>query len=300
MKVLICDPVDAAAVAGIREAGFDVDVRDSITFEELMDEIGSYHAVVVRSRTKIRESLIDKADKLKVIVRGGVGLDNIDVAYAESKGISVLNTPAASSASVAELAIGYLFALARRIPQASASMKAGLWEKKKFKGTELGGKTLGVIGFGRIGQETAKRASALGMNVIAYDPYASVNDIHVLVPLDELLAKSDYITLHVPHTESTHHIIDADAIGKMKDGIRIVNCARGGVVDEEALYEAVKSGKVAGAALDVFAEEPPTYSRLFELDQIIGSPHVGASTAEGQARVGEEIVERLIDFFKEN
>jgi len=299
MKVLICDPVAQSAVEGIKNIGLDVEVNDSISVDELMDVIGEYNAIVVRSRTKVRKPLIDKAENLKVIVRGGVGLDNIDVAYAESKGISVLNTPAASSASVAELAIGYLFALARRIPQTTASMRAGLWEKKKFKGTEIGGKILGVIGFGRIGQETAKRASALGMDVIAYDPYITADDGHVLVPLDELLAKSDYITLHVPHMESTHHIINAESIEKMKDGVRIINCARGGVVDEQALYEAIKSGKVAGAALDVFEKEPPEGSSLFELEEVLGSPHIGASTVEGQGRVGSEIVERLADFFKE-
>lgn len=300
MRVLICDPVDPKAVEGIKAAGLEVDVQDSITAEELMEVIGDYEGMVVRSRTKVREPLIDKAANLKVIVRGGVGLDNIDVAYAESKGISVLNTPAASSASVAELAVGYLFALARHIPQTTASMRAGLWEKKKFKGTEVGGKTLGVIGFGRIGQETARRASAVGMDIIAYDPYLTSANDNVLVELDELLAKSDYITLHIPHNESTHHILDADAFAKMKDGVRIVNCARGGTIDEDALYEAIVSGKVAAAALDVFENEPPGSIKLFELDQVIASPHIGASTAEGQARVGGEIVEKMVGFFNQD
>ena len=300
MKIIICDPTSADAVEAIRAAGHDVDVRDDISPEELVTAISAYHGMVVRSRTKVREPIIDAAENLKVIVRGGVGLDNIDVDYARSKGIAVLNTPAASTQSVAELTIGYLFALARAIPQMTASMKAGLWEKKKFKGVELAGKTLGLVGVGRIGTAVAERARALGMNVIAYDPYVNAWALGELVGLEDLLARADYISMHLPHTEETHHIIDAAALDKMKDGVRIVNCARGGVIDENALYDAIKAGKVVGAALDVFEEEPSKGHKLFNLDEVLGSPHVGAGTKEATGRVGAEVAEKMVDFFKEN
>ena len=300
MKVLICDPTAPQAIEQMRAAGIQVDVRDAISAEELLTTIPPYHGMVVRSRTKVRAPLIDAATNLKVIVRGGVGLDNIDVAYAESKGITVLNTPAASSASVAELTIGYMFALARHIPQATASMKAGLWEKKKFKGTELAGKRLGLIGFGRIGQETGKRAAALGMDVVFYRRTQVQVDYARQVSLDELLTTSDYISLHVPHTPETHNILDAAAISRMKEGVYIINCGRGGTLDEEALYDAIQAGQVAGAALDVYAEEPCKGHKLFELPQVIGSPHVGASTREAQSRVGAEVAEKMIQFYKEN
>ena len=289
MKVLICDPTESDALEAISAAGIDVVDRPDVSPDELMEIIGEYEGMVVRSRTKVREPLIDKAENLKVIVRGGVGLDNIDVAYARSKGVAVLNTPAASSDSVAELTIGYLFALARNIPQMTVSMHEGKWEKKKFKGTEIAGKTLGLVGFGRIGQATGKRAHALGMKVVFYRrsptdvPYAEQ------VSLAELLAQADYVSLHVPHTEETHHIVDTDAINQMKKGVYIVNCGRGGTIDEDALYDAIVAGKVAGAALDVFEEEPAQEHRLFTLSQVIGSPHVGAATKEAQGRVGAEV-----------
>jgi D-3-phosphoglycerate dehydrogenase len=300
MKVLICDPTDVQAIERMREAGIEVDVRDDISAEALPEVLPDYHGVVVRSRTKVREPLLDEAENLRVIVRGGVGLDNIDVAYAWKKGIAVLNTPAASSASVAELTIGYLFSLARRIPQATASMKAGQWEKKRFKGTELAGKRLGLIGCGRIGREVAKRAHALGMDVVFHRRTNADIDCAEQVTLDELVRTSDYISLHVPHTEETHNILDAQAFAKMKDGVQIINCGRGGTLDEEALYGAIQSGKVAGAALDVYAEEPAKGHRLFELEQVIGSPHVGAATSEAQARVGDEVAERMIEYYQEN
>jgi D-3-phosphoglycerate dehydrogenase len=297
MKVLICDPTEAEALEAISAAGIEVVNKPDVSADELMEIIADYDGMVVRSRTKVREALIDKAGNLKVIVRGGVGLDNIDVSYARSKGITVLNTPDASTDSVAELAIGYLFALSRHIPKMTLSMKEGKWEKKKFKGTEVAGKTLGLIGFGRIGQATGKRAHALGMKVTFYRrstveiPYAEQ------VSLDELLAQSDFISLHVPHTEETHHIVNAEAIDKMKDGVYIVNCGRGGTVDEDALYEAIVAGKVAGAALDVFESEPAQGHKLFTLAQVIGSPHIGAATEEAQARVGAEVAEKIIEFF---
>jgi len=297
MKLLICDPTSPAAIEEMRAAGIQVDVHDDITADELMEVIPEYDAIVVRSRTKVRQPLIDRATSLKLIVRGGVGLDNIDVDYARSKGITVMNTPAASSASVAELTIGYLFALARRIPQMTASMKAGKWEKKKFKGTEIAGKTLGLIGCGRIGSLVAQKAHALGMRVIFYRRTKVDVPGATQVTLDELLREADYISLHVPHTPETHHILDADAFAKMKDGVYIINCGRGGTVDEEALYEAIVSGKVAGAALDVYENEPEANPKLFELDQVIGSPHVGATTKEAQERVGAEVARLVIQFY---
>lgn len=300
MKIMICDPTSADAIEAIRAAGHDVDVRDDISAEDLPAAIPAYHGIVVRSRTKVREPLIDVAENLKVIVRGGVGLDNIAVDYARARGIAVLNTPAASTQSVAELTVGYFFALARRIPQMTASMKAGLWEKKKFKGAEIAGKTLGLVGVGRIGTAVAERAKALGMTVIAYDPYVKEWALGELVNLDALLEQADYISMHLPHTDETHHIIDAAAIARMKEGVRIVNCARGGVIDEDALYDGITAGKVAGAALDVFAEEPCKGHKLFELDEVLGSPHVGAGTKEATDRVGAEVAEKMVGFFKEN
>jgi D-3-phosphoglycerate dehydrogenase len=258
----------------------------------------AYDGMVVRSRTKVRQALIDVCPNLKVIVRGGVGLDNIDAAYARSKGITVMNTPKASSASVAELAIGYMFALARSINKATATMKAEKWEKKAFEGDELGGKILGLIGVGNIGREVAKRAAALGMTVIVYDPYVKDAEGVKLVSLDELYSQADYISLHLPKTKESENLLDKAAFGRMKTGVRIINCARGGIVNENDLYEALTNGKVAAAAIDVYAEEPPTDWRLVKLDNVICSPHIGAATKEAQGRVGAEVAEKLIEFAK--
>ncbi len=296
MKILICDKTEKEAVEQMRAAGLQVDVRDDITPEELPKVLPAYDGMVVRSRTKVRQPLIDVCPNLKVIVRGGVGLDTIDADYARSRGITVMNTPLASSASVAELTIGYMFALARSIFQAVASTKAEKWEKKLFEGDELGGKTLGLIGVGNIGKEVARRALALGMNVIAYDPYVKAADGVKMVTLDDLLAKSDYISLHLPKNKESAGMIGKDQFAKMKNGVRIVNCARGGIIDENALYDALVGGKVAGAALDVYAEEPPTDWKLLKLANVIGSPHIGAATKEAQGRVGAEVAEKLIEF----
>jgi len=299
MKVLICDPTDPAALQIIEDAGIEVVDRSDITPEELLEEIPEYECMVVRSRTKVRTDVIDAADNLKAIVRAGVGLDNIDVSYAREQGIKVLNTPSASTQSVAELTIGYLLALARNIPQMTISMKAGKWEKKSFKGIEVAGKTLGLIGSGRIGQAVAQRAIALGMTVIAYDPYIQELPDVELVDFDTLLKRADFISLHVPHNNETHHILDAEAFGKMKDGVRIVNCGRGGTIDEDALYQALKDGQAAGAALDVFENEPLKGSKLFTLDSVIGSPHVGAGTFEAKERVGQVAAQKVISALKE-
>jgi len=297
MRLLVCDPTDASAIAAMREAGIEVKVFDDVTPEWLEENLDGFDAMVVRSRTKVRAPLIDKAPSLKLIIRGGVGLDNIDVEYAESKGVEVRNTPAASSNSVAELTIAYLFALARPVTQATSTMRAGQWEKKALsKGTELTGKTLGLIGCGRIGSLVAEKAAALGMQVI----FARRTPIDLAcaerVPLGELLTRSDYISLHVPHTSETHHILDAEAFAQMKDGVHIVNCGRGGTVDEAALYDAIVSGKVTGAALDVFEDEKEERGRrLMALPQVIGSPHIGAGTKEAKTRVGAEVAEIAIE-----
>ncbi|HRQ23175.1 MAG TPA: hydroxyacid dehydrogenase, partial [Anaerolineales bacterium] len=272
MKIIICDKTEKEYIEQMRAAGLTVDVRDDITPEELIVELPNYDGMVVRSRTKVRKDLIDVCPNLKVIVRGGAGLDTIDHEYAKTKGIAVMNTPLANSKSVAELAIGYMLMLARSLYKASETMKAEKWEKKAFTGDEIGGKTLGLIGIGNIGRETAKRAIAMDMTVVAYDPYVTEapNGIK-LVSLDELLAQSDYISLHLPKTKESTGMIGAEQFAKMKNGVRIVNCARGGIVDENALYDALTNGKVAGAALDVFAEEPPTNWKLAKLDNVIAS-----------------------------
>jgi D-3-phosphoglycerate dehydrogenase len=298
MKILICDKTEKEYIEQMRAAGLTVDVRDDITPEELPSVLPAYDGMVVRSRTKVRKDLIDVCPNLKVILRGGAGLDTIDHEYAKSKGITVMNTPLANSASVAELAIGYMLMMARSLYQATATVKAEKWEKKAFNGDEIGGKTLGLVGVGNIGKEVAKRAAVMGMTVVAYDPYVKEIAGIKLVTLDELLAQADYISLHLPKTKESTNMIGAEQFGKMKKGVRIVNCARGGIVNEDALYEALTNGTVAGAALDVFAEEPPTDWKLLKLDNVIGSPHIGAATKEAQGRVGAEVADKLIAFAK--
>ncbi len=298
MKVLICDATDPKALKIIEEAGIEVMNQPDITPEELIKIIPDFPCMVVRSRTKVTKEVLDAGSSLKSVVRAGVGLDNIDVGYAKEKGVKVLNTPSASTQSVAELTVAYLMALARNISLMTASMKAGKWEKKSFLGSEVSGKKLGLIGSGRIGQAVADRAIALGMTVVAYDPYVTQLPNITLMELDDLLSEADYISLHIPHTDETHNILDSSAFAKMKDGVRIINCARGGTIDEEALYQAIQEGKVAGAALDVFAEEPLIDPKLFSLDQVIGSPHIGAGTAEAKERVGQVAAEKVIETLK--
>jgi D-3-phosphoglycerate dehydrogenase len=301
MKIIVCDPTEPEAIQQMRLAGLEVDVRDSITPEELFQVLPAYDGMLVRSRTRVPAALIDAAPQLKIIVRGGVGLDTIDMEHARLKGIVVKNTPAASSAAVAELTLGYMFALARQIYATTASMKAGKWEKKKFTGDELGGKTLGIAGIGNIGKEVAKRALALGMRVIAYDPYVPApQGVEHVGDMDEILRRSDYLTFHLPLTDETRNMIGPAEFDKMKAGVRIINCARGGIIDEDALYDALLSGKVSGAALDVYAVEPSQGNKLFTLDQVIGSPHIGAATEEAQGRIGAEVAQILIEFAKRN
>ena len=296
-KVLITDPIAPEGVEILREAGFQVDEKPDWKGEKLIENIRGYHALIVRSATKVTADVIKAADELRVIGRAGVGLDNIDLNAAKERGIKVLNTPGATAISVAELALGFLLSCARWIPQADRSIRSGKWEKKQFKGIELYGKTLGIIGIGRIGSELAKRAHALGMVVLAYDPFVKWHDIAKLVDLDELLSKSDFISLHLPLTEETRHLISTREFELMKEGAVLVNAARGGVVDEDALYKALKSGKLRCAALDVYENEPlPEDSPLRELDNIVMTPHIGAQTVEGQRRAGIEIATKIRDF----
>ncbi len=298
MKVIITDPIAPEGVKILRDAGFTVDEKPGIAPDELLKVIPEYDAIIVRSATKVTAEVIAAGKNLKVIGRAGVGLDNVDKKAADARGVKVVNTPEATSVSVAELALGMMFACARSIPQATASLRAGKWEKKAFKGTELFGKTLGIIGSGRIGTELAKRALALGMKVLVNDLPGVKPQYGVLCSLDELLAKSDFISLHIPKTRETEHILNREAFARMKKGVYIINCARGGVIDEAALYDALVSGQVAGAALDVFEEEPLKDFRLFSLPQVIGTPHIGAQTREGQARAGIGIAEKVRDALK--
>ncbi len=300
-KVLICDPVADETISMLEDEGFDIEIKVDMNPEELESEVPEYQAMVVRSATKVREKVIDKAKNLEVIVRAGVGLDNIDVDYAEEKGVKVLNTPEASSRSVAELAIAHMLCLARNIPYGTASLKDGKWEKKQLRGIELAEKTLGLIGIGRIGKRVAKRAKCMGMEVIAYyyKPIEKppIPEINEMVSKDELLKRSDFITLHIPYDPKKGPEIGKEELDKVKDGVYIVNCARGGVVDEGALLEALESGKVAGAGIDVFIDEPPGKSRLIEHPNVSLTPHLGATTYESQRRVGTQTAEKLIEFF---
>jgi D-3-phosphoglycerate dehydrogenase len=301
-RVLASDPLDPSAVAAMREAGLEVDEKTGLTPDQLAAEIGGYDAIVIRSATKVRAAILDAADRLRLVVRAGVGLDNVDVAHAEAKGIVVRNTPAASSNSVAELALGHILSLARHIGRGTVSLKAGKWEKKALKGVEIDGKTLGILGIGRIGCSLARKATALGMRVIAYDAFLQacpVAGLAEMVDMDRLLAESDFISLHIPFDPAVGPTIGEAQFAKMKAGVRIVNCARGGVIDEAALVTAIDSGKVAAVALDVFETEPPAPGHpIFGLENLSLTPHIGAATVEAQARVGAEAAQIVIDFAK--
>ena len=293
MKVIITDPIAKAGVKMLQDAGIEVDERPGLPPADLIQAIPAYDAIIVRSATKVTADVINAGTNLKVVGRAGVGLDNVDKKAADARGVKVVNTPAATSVTVAELALGHMLACARSIPQATQSLREGKWEKKAFKGTELFGKTLGLIGSGRIGTELGKRAIAMGMDVLVYDPFIKECAVGKLCDFQDLLKSADYISLHVPKTDKTFHIINKESIAQMKKGVVIVNCARGGVVDEEALYEALKSGQVGAAALDVFESEPIKDFKLFSLPNVIGTPHVGAQTKEGQERAGIGIAEEV-------
>jgi len=301
-KVLISDALSPAAVQIFKDRGVDVDFQPSLgkDKEKLAAIIGDYDGLAIRSATKVSAKILENAKNLKVIGRAGIGVDNVDVAAATARGIIVMNTPFGNSITTAEHAISLMLALARQIPEADASTRAGKWEKNKFMGVEIFAKTLGVVGCGNIGSIVAERAIGLRMKVIAYDPFLSeerARDLGVeKVELDDLFRRADFITLHTPLTEKTRNIVDAAAIAKMKKGVRIVNCARGGLVDEAALAAALKSGQVAGAAFDVFVEEPATQSPLFALPNVVCTPHLGAATTEAQENVALQVAEQMSDY----
>ena len=301
-KVLVSDKLSETAVQIFRDRGIEVDFDPSIgkDKDKLLAVIDQYDGLAIRSATKATEKIINAAKNLKVIGRAGIGVDNIDRAAASKKGVIVMNTPFGNMTTTAEHAIAMMFAVARQIPEASASTHAGKWEKSKFMGVELTGKTLGVIGAGNIGGIVCERALGLKMKVVAYDPFLSQERAEKLgvqkVELDDLLARADFITLHVPKTEQTSNILNAEAIAKMKPGVRVINCARGGLVDEAALAEALKSGHVAGAAFDVFEVEPATDSPLFNLPNVVCTPHLGAATTEAQENVAVQVAEQMSDY----
>ncbi len=294
-RILVTDGMDKNAAEKLQVMGHEL-VQKHYEPEELKEQLRSFDVVIVRSATKVRKPIIDaaaEAGRLKLIIRAGVGLDNIDVKYAEEKGVKVRNTPCASSSAVAELAIGHMFALSRYIYISNVTMRNGEWNKKKYKGIELAGKTLGLIGFGRISRETAKKANALGMKILYYDILGEAEgyEEYKFLPFDELLKQADFISLHIPFNKEKGAVISKKEFELMKDGVYVVNCARGGVVDEEALLEALDSGKVAAAALDVYENEPVKNERLYTHEKVSITPHIGASTKEAQGRIGEEIID---------
>jgi len=300
-RVLVSDTLDKEGIEIFRRAqGIEVDVMTNLTPDELKGVIKDYDGLAIRSATKVTREVIERAEKLKVIGRAGIGLDNVDHIAASKKGIVVMNTPGGNTITTAEHTIAMMFALARQIPQATSSMKAGKWEKNKFMGSEVYNKTLGIIGIGRVGSIVAERALGLKMNVIAYDPFISTEAADklgiTLVSLDDLLKRSHFISVHTPMTKETRGMINASTFARMRDGVFVINCARGGIINEKALYDALKSGKVAGAALDVFEEEPTKNIELLSLPNVICTPHLGASTEEAQKNVAIAIAEQIVDY----
>ncbi len=301
-RILISDPLSEAGIDKLKNvAEFDVEVNTSLTPEELREVVKEFDALVIRSATKVTSDVINAGEKLKVIARAGIGLDNVDIEAATRKGIVVMNTPEGNVITTAEHTIAMILAVSRNIPQANASLKSGKWEKKKFRGKEVFNKVLGIIGVGRIGRVVADRAKGLKMRVIAYDPYISSEVVERLgieaVSFDELLARSDYITVHTPLTQETRNLLNKEAFQKVKKGVFIINCARGGIVNEDDLVEAIKEGTVAGAAVDVFTVEPPPQDHpLLQLDKVIVTPHLGASTDEAQENVALAVADQVIDY----
>ncbi|WP_109798392.1 MULTISPECIES: phosphoglycerate dehydrogenase [Novosphingobium] len=299
-KVLISDKMDPNAARIFAEMGCDVDVITGETPEQLIARIGEYDGLAIRSSTKVTKAILDAATNLKVIGRAGIGVDNVDIPYASSKGVVVMNTPFGNSITTAEHAIAMMFALARQIPEANAQTQAGLWPKNGFMGVEVTGKTLGLIGAGNIGSIVASRALGLKMKVIAFDPFLTPERAVEMgvekADLDTLLARADFITLHTPLTDQTRNILSRENIAKCKKGVRIINCARGGLIDEAALKDALDSGHVAGAALDVFETEPAKESPLFGTPNFICTPHLGASTTEAQVNVALQVAEQMADY----
>ncbi|MGE5582719.1 MAG: phosphoglycerate dehydrogenase [Bacillota bacterium] len=301
-KILVSDPITPAGIELFKKAGFEVEVKTDHTKEELLAKIKNYDALIVRSQTKVTADIIEAADSLKVIGRAGVGVDNVDVEAATKKGIIVLNAPDGNTISTAELTIAMMMALARNIPQAHGSLKGGAWDRKSFTGVELNGKTLGIVGMGRIGTEVAKRMLAMGMNVLGYDPFLTEERANSLgitaADLDTIITESDFITVHTPLTAETKGLFGAKEFARMKKGVRLVNCARGGIYDEHALAEAIKSGQVAGAAIDVYPTEPPADRTLIDLPQTVVTPHLGASTKEAQENVAIDVAIEVIKVLK--
>ncbi len=301
-RVLVSDELSETAVQIFRDRGVEVDFQPQLGKDKdrLFEIIGNYDGLAIRSATKVTEKIIGAAKNLKVVGRAGIGVDNVDIPAASRRGIIVMNTPFGNSITTAEHAIALMFAVARQLPSADASTQAGKWEKSKFMGVEITGKTLGIIGAGNIGSIVIARALGLKMHVVAFDPFLSKERAEEMgvtkVELDELFARADFITLHVPLTDKTRNIIDATAIAKMKQGVRIINCARGGLVDEAALAAAIKSGHVAGAAFDVFEVEPAKESPLFGLPNVVCTPHLGASTTEAQENVALQVAEQMADY----
>jgi D-3-phosphoglycerate dehydrogenase len=301
-KVLISDALSPAAIQIFKDRGIEVDFQPALgkDKEKLASAVGNYDGLAIRSATKVTAKIVEQAKNLKVIGRAGIGVDNVDIPAATARGIIVMNTPFGNSITTAEHAISLMLALARQIPEADASTRAGKWEKNRFMGVEIFGKTLGVIGCGNIGSIVADRALGLKMKVIAYDPFLSADRASDLgvekVELGDLFKRADFITLHAPLTDKTRNVVNADAIKAMKKGVRIINCARGGLVDEAALYEALKNGHVAGAAFDVFVTEPATENPLFGLPNVVCTPHLGASTSEAQENVALQIAEQMSDY----
>ena len=299
-RVLISDKLSPAAVAIFKERGVEVDVKPGLDKDELAKIIGDYDGLAIRSATKVTAKLLESATRLKVVGRAGIGVDNVDIPAATARGVIIMNTPFGNSITTAEHAIALMFALARQLPAADASTQAGKWEKNRFMGVELTGKVFGVIGCGNIGSNAAARALGLKMRVIAYDPFLSEEHAAELgvekVELDNLLARADFITLHTPLTAQTRNILSAEALAKCKKGVRIINCARGGLVDEAALRAALDSGQVAGAAFDVFVEEPAKANPLFGHPNFVATPHLGASTSEAQENVALQVAEQMSDY----
>ena len=301
MKVLVSDNLGQIGIEMFqKEKNIDVDVKTGLAPEELKEIIPEYDALVIRSATKVTEELLEAATNLKVVGRAGIGLDNVDIPAATKRGVVVMNTPGGNVITTAEHAIAMILSLTRNIPAGTSSLKEGLWNKKKLQGREIYNKTLGLIGFGKIGSIVANRAQGLKMKVIVYDPFVTPELIEKVglesVSLKELYSRSDYITVHVPKMKETTGLLNEDAFNQMNDGVMVVNCARGGIVDETALYNAMKSGKVAGAALDVFETEPPGKSPLFEFDRFICTPHLGASTREAQTNVAVAVAGQIIEY----
>jgi D-3-phosphoglycerate dehydrogenase len=300
-RVLVSDPLSKKGLEILDKAkGIQYDLKPGLSPEELKKIIPEYDGIIIRSETKLKAEIIEAADRLKVIGRAGIGLDNVDLRAATKKGVVVMNTPQENAIAAAEHTIAMMLSISRKIPQATATMKAGKWEKRKFLGVELYGKTLGLIGIGVIGTIVADRARGLKMKVIGYDPYLSKEVAEKrgveLVSMDELLNKSDFISIHTPLTDETRNLIDKNSFMKMKKGVILINCARGGIVNEKDLYEAIKEGKVAGAALDVFEKEPAIGNPLLELEEMIGTPHLGASTGEAQENVSIAIAQQIVDY----